>query len=444
MKIAIIGNMNNNGFALMRYFRDLGADAHLLLYSNDGVDSLAHFAPDNDSFNYHKWNNYIHQTDIHNGPHQTLPDLLQWTMVKLFNLRSRLLSRSYRLTYLSANTTKRLFSGYDFIVTSGYGLAVLKKAGVTSNIFSPYSSGIEGVCRRYAPSASNLFSRGLFEWGRYRQIISLKQSGRVVTAEMGITNDLLADLHLGFKPLAMPMVYVEQDCPVATGEDHIDQVGRDLIDCDFSVLMHSRLAWNADVCRENHVRSKNNQWVIKSFKAVIEEKAGLKAKLVILEYGPDAKNTKKLVTELGLDSHVIWLPKTSRKNLMWLLGKVTVGVGEFIESPRTIWGGTGWEVLASAKPLLQGFYFEEGKFEELYGYPEPPLLKVRSQEDVTEHLLEMAGNPEKAKLIGQESHDWFNRHNGYNLAKQWLSLLAAPGSEAHRGAYQAMKPTGDV
>ena len=45
MKIVILGNMNNNGFALMRYLRDLGADAHLFLFANDGTGSLSHFAP---------------------------------------------------------------------------------------------------------------------------------------------------------------------------------------------------------------------------------------------------------------------------------------------------------------------------------------------------------------------------------------------------------------
>ena len=37
MKIALLGNMNNNNFALLRYFRDLGFDAHLLLFKNDGT-----------------------------------------------------------------------------------------------------------------------------------------------------------------------------------------------------------------------------------------------------------------------------------------------------------------------------------------------------------------------------------------------------------------------
>ena len=67
MKIAIIGNMNNNGFALMRYFRDLGADAHLLLYANDSIDTLSHFKPEDDAWDYSKWAPYVHQTPIINS-----------------------------------------------------------------------------------------------------------------------------------------------------------------------------------------------------------------------------------------------------------------------------------------------------------------------------------------------------------------------------------------
>ena len=44
MKIAILGNMNNNGFSIMRYLRDIGEEADLLLFEDDGVASSAHFS----------------------------------------------------------------------------------------------------------------------------------------------------------------------------------------------------------------------------------------------------------------------------------------------------------------------------------------------------------------------------------------------------------------
>ena len=62
MKIGIIGNMNNGNFSLMRYFRDLGFDAYLLLYSNDGKGNSKHFRPESDSWEIKKWNKYIIKT----------------------------------------------------------------------------------------------------------------------------------------------------------------------------------------------------------------------------------------------------------------------------------------------------------------------------------------------------------------------------------------------
>ena len=58
-KIAIIGNMNNNGFSIMRYLRDLGQDAYLLLYSNSASGGNSHFTIEADSWVPEKWRPFI-------------------------------------------------------------------------------------------------------------------------------------------------------------------------------------------------------------------------------------------------------------------------------------------------------------------------------------------------------------------------------------------------
>ena len=126
---------------------------------------------------------------------------------------------------------------------------------------------------------------------------------------------------------------------------------------------------------------------------------------------------------LGLTKNVLWIPRTSRKNLLWLLKHVDVGVGEFIEIERTLWGGVGLEVLATGKPLIHGFLFKDGEYEAIYDHPEPPLLKVKSKEDVKMHLLDLLADHSKAKAIGEASKAWFNTYNGQNLAGKWLDLL---------------------
>ena len=58
-KVALIGNMNNNNFTLLRILRDNKIDAHLFLYSNET------FQPQADTKNYLNWRSYIHNLNIY-------------------------------------------------------------------------------------------------------------------------------------------------------------------------------------------------------------------------------------------------------------------------------------------------------------------------------------------------------------------------------------------
>ncbi len=60
IRIALIGNTCNNNFSLMRYFRDLGHDAHLFLYSNEGlINENPIHNPEWDTWEIIKWEKYI-------------------------------------------------------------------------------------------------------------------------------------------------------------------------------------------------------------------------------------------------------------------------------------------------------------------------------------------------------------------------------------------------
>ena len=75
-RIAIIGNMNNNGFSLLRYFRDLGADAYLLTFSTDGVGNLSHFSPEADTWDIDNWKAFIRPLGMPNNSRGILMCLL--------------------------------------------------------------------------------------------------------------------------------------------------------------------------------------------------------------------------------------------------------------------------------------------------------------------------------------------------------------------------------
>ena len=68
-RVALVGNMNNNNFALLRYLIKRGIEAELLLLANDGKsDYNSHFTPENDSWDCENWYKYFKYTRIYEHP----------------------------------------------------------------------------------------------------------------------------------------------------------------------------------------------------------------------------------------------------------------------------------------------------------------------------------------------------------------------------------------
>ena len=112
MKVALIGNMNNNNFAVMRYLRDLGVDAYLLITDDDGIKSNAHFIPENDTINIERWRAYIKKVPI----------------------------GVYRSVFRQSSTEIRtILKEYDFIVGSGLVPFFVYKAGRKLDLYYPYT-----------------------------------------------------------------------------------------------------------------------------------------------------------------------------------------------------------------------------------------------------------------------------------------------------------------
>jgi glycosyltransferase involved in cell wall biosynthesis len=411
MKIALLGNMNNNSFSIMRYFRDLGMDAHLLLYQNDGQGSLKHFTPEADSWNIESWNQYIHQTSIMNGYACLFPDPRKFILPP---------TKQY---------LKKLFEDYDKIICSGVGPAVLSKINRSVDLFFPYSTGVEFINTyedRRVLEKGFILKKIAAKYLKEKMISSLSNANYCLTSELSATKDVFDDIGVKFLNIPIPMVYnsdlkINQriPSPLLSILDKIDKF-------KFKVFSHSRLIWKntSGVLDEEWIKiSKYNDWLIKGFASFLKKSKNQNSILVLLEYGRDIEETKSLISELGIEGNVLLIKKMKRKELMIILSACDIGVGEFRKNKNMIWGGTGWEVLASGKPLLQSFTFENDYFETSFGYPPPPILDVKSPECVTRHLERMYANPDEMNDIGKASLNWFNTYNGIGLAKKWLDLL---------------------
>lgn len=418
MKIGLIGNMNNNNFALMRYLRCLGEDAHLFLFSDDGVGDHQHFRPEFDTWEIDRWKPYIHRLSVPNSPIALLG--IWGQLARKIFARSRHLSPD---DYSAECSVEKVATEYDVLIGSGISPAIFRKCGRKLDIFFPCSMGVEFI------DGSSIFGKNpsvsrrvLSWWGKRQQVKGVQEARLVINGDAGKTSEVLNAIGARHVSVAMPMVFnldakVIEETPNPAVAAAIDAIRGS----DFSIMSHASLAW-IESKRPQGRFSKHNDWLIYAFKKVVDSAQSRKVLLVLIEYGPDISETKALIEELKISKNVLWLPKLGRKEVMLLLDKVSVGVGEFIDLPKTLWGGTGWEVLAAGKPLLQGFKYGPREFEELYGYAPPKMLMVQTQDDVEKHLLQMLEDPWLCESIGLEAGEWFGRYNGIGLARQWLEL----------------------
>jgi hypothetical protein len=432
MKIALIGNMNNNNFSIMRYFRDLGADAHLLLYANDGQGSLSHFKPESDTWDIEKWKPFIHQTSIPNAAVAALSFPFSWLISFRSLIRSIIGFHQNHLSSVTKQEITKTFGKYPRLVGSGIAPAVCHRVGLKLDIFYPYSTGVEFLdTGEFVVDLKdkNIFRKGVIQATRAMQEHGLCQARYILNAELGITKQAFEKRGVTPIKYAIPMVYNRESTPSMPQHPVVVHAMSHMANSKFTLLSHSRLMWRNPgkyTVDEWRLENKNNHWLLFAFKDLVKLRPELNPLLLLLEYGPDVEATKELCIGLGIESNVLWLPKMDRKYLMWLLEYVNLGIGEFYEVPEILWGGTGWEVIASGTPLMQGFQFSEGQFESTYCYPPPPMLPVRSQDDILKHLIDMADRPEKRAQIGKGAKEWFNRYNGIGMAKLWLDLLMTP------------------
>ena len=143
MKIGILGNMNNNGFSIFRYFFHLGYDVHLLLYNTDGKGSLRHFSVEKDTWDYDIYKNRIERLKFSGSEFSAL-DPVDWFAIKILDpLRSLAHLAVWRHNLVLKKYLKKRLSDFDVVIGSGIAPALFERCGLNLDIFYPYSTGIE-------------------------------------------------------------------------------------------------------------------------------------------------------------------------------------------------------------------------------------------------------------------------------------------------------------
>jgi len=387
-RTALIGNMNNNHFALARYLRERGVEADLLLFNNEHE----HFQPAADTYDL---------------------DFMAYTKRLSWGI-------STGFVVASGGLVKRDLERYAVLIGCGLAPAFCGKAGRKLDIFVPYGDDI-WIETKYRLTSPQWLASVLAAVAAQRAAIR-----NVGVIHMTRTNDIFERRLKRLAPRverwlqAVPMVhagtYSEATLDSRIVRSHWGHVFKQVrAEHDFVAMYHARHHWTGDRSDPN---SKGTDRLLRGWAAFVRGNPGKHCALVTMEYGPDVSASKRLVQELGVADTVVWMPKMLRKDLMVGLALCDVVCGEF--EHNWVASGVLYEALVAARPILAW------REDELYRADFPwlyPILNARSVEQIAARLNEAARNSSWARQIGQSGSDWYREQVVRKAVDRYVNYL---------------------
>ena len=431
-KIAILGNMNNAGFVLMRHLRDLGEDAHLLLYKNDGEGHSSHFNLKSDSWDVDKWEKFVHSLPVSNGYGTALSSnfFLKTILWIAYLFRRVIGSTNAILTRPASNSDlkdfKDILSYYDSYIGSGNTPAIFESLGLSLDIFYPYSDGIENfneLAYLHYLKSSNPMIRLVASRNRDLQKRGISSAKACLNTEITRTKEAFDQINVQTHYFYPPHLYDNYEPKNSDYSETLNNALSLLRTKNFKIISHARHYWIKDLTDDAfHNRTKNNDWLIKAFSNFLSEYPDSKSLLVLVEYGKDFLESKILCDELNISDNVLWLPTMQRKEILRLISECDIGAGEFQNGGIMI-GSCGYEIISKKKPLLQG-PLEEEKFYQITGIPRAPGFYLDNSKKIEETIITLYEDRELRESIGNKAYDWYEDYSGSENARRIVKLIS--------------------
>jgi len=386
-KIALIGNMNNNFFAITRHLRDLGYDAHLFFRPVLGSE---HFHPKSDTFKL-EYKEFCHEVN--------------W------------LDRGFER--MQDDVIKNQIKGFDFYIGQGDEAAAAYKCGFNMDVYYPYGSDIYKYA--YQPQKYSLKTKIIYPLRRGKYNVSREQlkQGPIAKYLRGVivnADNILAEYTnedydkkikgLNFKGtynyVPMPFIYLNEYESIkdwTNADVHWKSIVNKIRqENDFLILYHGRQEWKT---YHNEFTQKNTHYLIIGFANFIKKNPSVRAGLIMLEYGTDVAHSKKLIEQLGITKWVHWMPKMYRKDLMFLINSVDICCGQFDRSYLTF--GAIVESMQMKKPIIHY------RTDSLYADKYPclyPMFNAHNAEQIENAIAKATSDPELLKKMGEDACQW--------------------------------------
>lgn len=159
---------------------------------------------------------------------------------------------------------------------------------------------------------------------------------------------------------------------------------------DYSIFFPSRQVW----------AHKRQDLFLRALRLLIDK--GYDCNLVMIDYGPDAPRTKKLVKKLELDENTCFMPSIHPRKMP-----------QYYNSADVVWAQMGLghlglvclEALACNKPVLVDFMYD-------HVYPEPPpVIRVYNLQDIVRETMKLLDS----KRFRVNTRQWIVKHHSYKI-----------------------------
>ena len=231
----------------------------------------------------------------------------------------------------------------------------------------------------------------------------------------------------------LPMLYYPNLGKLDTSNSkYVKQVEQLRNNSDFILVQQSRQWWKT---APSHI-TKGNDIFLKGAANFIKANPKVKVSLILFEYGADVEHTKQLIDELDIKSNVHWMPKMLRKELLGIISKADIGVGQF--------GSESWYLYCSnAEIIASGVTYMGYRDDEYYTKQNCelyPMINANSQEDIANGLSTAWEEKEQIKVRAAEAREWLLQYNQNDFFENIKQALASRESrKLHWNSNLALK-----
>jgi len=173
--------------------------------------------------------------------------------------------------------------------------------------------------------------------------------------------------------------------------------------------------------QRTHFLYKGSDKVIKSFYEITKKYKNVL--LVLLDWGDDIQELKKMIKEYKIENYVLFLKNyysDKSLNKIFNLSNVVIDlVGDGIFGFNSL-GGISRGVAMAGIPLITTYYHDKNKFVNL---EKPPVIHANTIDEIKSSMEYCLENKDKIKNLGEELRKWTLKYHGKSAVDELEKLL---------------------